>query len=103
MVNCKQPRVFENLHFPHIVATEATEAEAKEIGAAFVSREDIEPKRISEALERLPVDARPSWVLQLETMPLTDGFRPRRRDLPRQPTGRRIHRLDRATGDYALG
>ncbi len=78
------------------------EKEAPVVGAAFVSREEIEPKRIGEALDRLPLDARPAWVLQLDGIPLTDGFRPHRRGLPREPTGRRVHRLDRATGEYLL-
>ncbi|MFO0760401.1 MAG: AMP-binding protein [Byssovorax sp.] len=64
------------------------------LAAAAVSREAIDPKRLDEAVERLPPAARPIWVAQLDHIALTDGFRPLRRALPREPPPARVHHLD---------
>lgn len=63
------------------------------IQAAFVSREDVASARLAEALTRIPAGGRPKHVMQLESIPLTDGFRPRRSSLPREPAGKRVHTL----------
>jgi len=53
-----------------------------EIAAAFVSRIEIAPERIEEALKVLPPSARPKRVARVPSIPLTEGFRPKKRVLP---------------------
>ncbi len=45
---------------------------------AFTARERVDRARIDEVLEKLATHERPTRVIQVETIPLTDGFRPRR-------------------------
>jgi len=49
------------------------------IHAAFVARTDVPPTRLDAAMSRLEAHARPRVVTHLDHMPLTDGYRPRRR------------------------
>lgn len=68
--------------------------------AAVVASEPLSPARLAEAVEPLAAHARPTQVVQLPRIPMTDGYRPRRRDLPALAAGAG-HRLvlepDRAT------
>jgi putative long chain acyl-CoA synthase len=52
------------------------------IAAAFVSRVEIAPGRLEEAFSTLPANARPTLVRRVPTIPLTEGFRPKKRALP---------------------
>ena len=70
--------------------------------AAFVSREDVASRKITEALAALPRDARPTRVLEVDAIRLTDGFRPERASLPTEATARRVHELDPKSGEYEL-
>lgn len=68
------------------------------IDAAFVSREPLEPSALDAALEALPEDARPRTIARLAEIPLTEGFRPRKRALPsREP----LERYRLIAGRYA--
>ena len=49
------------------------------IHAAFVARAEVLPTRLDAAMSRLEAHARPRTVAKLESMPLTDGYRPKRR------------------------
>ena len=68
--------------------------------AAFTSREAVSAARLDEAFARLPEDARPAVLMQLPSIALTDGFRPRRHDLPREPAGV-VYRVG-ASGAYTV-
>jgi putative long chain acyl-CoA synthase len=52
-----------------------------ELVAAFVAREGVDEVRIAEALQKLADYERPSKVRQVPSIPLTDGFRPRKREV----------------------
>ncbi len=52
-----------------------------EIELAFVARAQVADARIAEALSKLDEDERPTVVRQVAAIPLTDGFRPRKRDV----------------------
>ncbi len=47
--------------------------------AAIQARVSVDRARIDEALEKLPPEERPKRVVQVGEIPLTDGFRPRKR------------------------
>jgi len=74
--------------------------ERDRVVAAVVASEPLSPARLAEAVEPLAAHARPTQVVQLPRIPMTDGYRPRRRDLPALAAGAG-HRLvlepDRAT------
>jgi putative long chain acyl-CoA synthase len=53
------------------------------LGAAFVAREVVEPARVAEALARLDEYERPAVVKQVASIPITEGFRPRKGDVER--------------------
>jgi len=58
-------------------------ADGSSLVVAIQAREPIEHARIQEALERLAPHERPSSIVQVDAIPLTDGFRPRKRDVQR--------------------
>jgi len=53
------------------------------LATAVRARETVDRARIDEALARLSPHERPATVKQLDTIPLTDGFRPRKREVAR--------------------
>ncbi len=53
---------------------------ANGIGAAYVASAPIAASRLGEALAALPEHARPASVARVMELPLTEGFRPSRRD-----------------------
>jgi acyl-coenzyme A synthetase/AMP-(fatty) acid ligase len=52
------------------------------IAAAFVSRVEVASERLEAALSTLPAGARPKRVARVPEIPLTEGFRPKKRALP---------------------
>ena len=52
-----------------------------ELGLAFVAREKVNEGRVAEALAKLEEQERPTIVRQVAAIPLTDGFRPKKRDV----------------------
>ncbi|MGZ3449420.1 MAG: alpha/beta fold hydrolase [Polyangiales bacterium] len=49
--------------------------------AAMKAREPLDRARVSEALGKLEPHERPSKIVQVESIPLTDGYRPRKREI----------------------
>lgn len=73
------------------------------VHAAFVTRLDVTASRLDAAISRLEAHARPRCVVRLDHMPLTDGYRPKRRAVAldaAQATGARVFRL--AEGRYTI-
>jgi putative long chain acyl-CoA synthase len=52
-----------------------------ELAVAFVAREKVDEARIAEALAKLEEHERPALVLQVPEIQLTDGFRPRKKEV----------------------
>lgn len=64
------------------------------VHAAFVAEGEVPPARLDAAMSRLEAHARPRLVARLVSMPLTDGYRPRRRAVS-------LAVAEAAPGDYA--
>ncbi len=76
---------------------------ASRLTAAFVSAEPVEAGRLTETFSRLPRHERPEVVVRLERMAMTDGFRPRKADLPGAVRGAlATYRLAKDGLDYEL-
>lgn len=74
---------------------EAPEGE-RVVHAAFVCRSEIHGPRLDAAMSRLEAHARPRTIVRLDAMPLTDGYRPKRRAVAfdaAQAKGARVFRL----------
>ena len=61
----------------------AGEGEDAHVVAAYVAKEKLDDKVVEQALAQLEPHARPRRVVHLESMPMTDGFRPNKGALRR--------------------
>jgi acyl-coenzyme A synthetase/AMP-(fatty) acid ligase len=52
-----------------------------ELAVAFVAKDKVDEQRVAEALAKLEEHERPTLVRQVTEIQLTDGFRPRKRDV----------------------
>ncbi|MFO0619565.1 MAG: alpha/beta fold hydrolase [Polyangiaceae bacterium] len=73
--------------------------------ASIVVRGVVDGERLAGALATLEPEERPAYILQVETIPLTDGFRPRKRllDAAGIDAERAIRRWTRTDAGYAIG
>lgn len=79
--------------------------EGKVLVASIVVRGALDGDRIASALAELAPEERPSFILEVETIPLTDGFRPRKRllDAAGFDAERAIRRWTRSGETYVVG
>lgn len=72
------------------------------ISAAFVAYDEVTPARLDAAMSRLEAHARPRRIVALADMPLTDGYRPKRRAVSERASseGRELRLVD---GKYVAG
>lgn len=73
--------------------------------ASIVVRGAVDGDRLASALASLDEQERPAYILEVETIPLTDGFRPRKRllDAAGIDVERAIRRWTRADAGYVIG
>lgn len=73
------------------------------LAAAVATREPLDPRRLAEAVAKLAPHERPTTVAELDAIPLTDGFRPRRRETAKlAASAKRSLRIDASGEGYAI-
>jgi putative long chain acyl-CoA synthase len=72
------------------------------LSAAFAAKPVVAAERLAEAMSKLPAHMRPSLVYRVESIPLTEGFRPRRRGLAGAVAAALATYVSDADGGYRL-